>query len=266
MYFSLLRRNLKFKPVTNHIFYFAVILAILFLSGCGSPNTRTVSLDNCLEIRCTYHSAGKTVDGRSINYNILGSGEETVFIMSTIHGDEPAGTQLVLQLEDYLKRNCELLQARKVILMPVANPDGMANNLRTNIRGVDLNRNFEARNRKNIKRYGETPLSEPESRALKKLILEYEPARILTIHQPFGCIDYDGDAAGIAERMGQFCELPVEKVGAMPGSLGSFAGIEMGIPIITLELKENDHLLDDRTLWEKYGKALLAFVTYPENF
>jgi protein MpaA len=150
--------------------------------------------------------------------------------------------------------------------MPVANPDGMANNLRTNIRGVDLNRNFEARNRKNIKRYGEKPLSEPESRALKNLILEYEPTRILTIHQPFGCIDYDGNAAGIAERMGQFCELPVEKVGAMPGSLGSFAGIETGIPIITLELKENDHLFDDRTLWDKYGKALLAFVTYPEDF
>ncbi|MHC5093771.1 MAG: hypothetical protein ACYSO2_07720 [Planctomycetota bacterium] len=64
--------------------------------------------------------------------------------------------------------------------------------------------------------------------------------------------------------MGRFCSLPVKKLGSRPGSLGSFAGVEQKIPIITMELAKEDSDLTDTELWTQYGYALLAAITYPE--
>ena len=69
----------------------------------------------------------------------------------------------------------------------------------------------------------------------------------------------------LAERMGQYCALPVKKLGARPGSLGSYAGVTLGIPIITFEMTQADSELNTEALWQKYGKALLAAITFPER-
>ena len=157
-----------------------------------------------------------------------------------------------------------MLNGRKVVLMAVANPDGMVNGSRYNARGVDLNRNFEAANRINTKETGLLPLSEPEAVIIKQLVQQYKPDRIVTLHQPLNCIDYDGPARMLAEHMGQYCALPVKKLGARPGSLGSYAGETLNIPIITFEMTEADSKLNSEALWQKYGRALLAAVVYPE--
>jgi protein MpaA len=146
----------------------------------------------------------------------------------------------------------------------VANPDGLANNTRYNAKGVDLNRNFEAANRFNSKQTGLVALSEPEARVIRQLIQQYNPDRIVSIHQPLSCIDYDGPARMLADRMGQYCPLPVKKVGARPGSLGSYAGVTLGLPIITFEMTQADSKLDSAALWRKYGRALLAAIVYPD--
>jgi protein MpaA len=150
------------------------------------------------------------------------------------------------------------------VLLPAANPDGLAYNSRSNANGVDLNRNFSTANRANSAEFGRTALSEPEARAIQQLIRQYSPDRIVSIHQPMGCIDYDGPGYAIASRMAQYCSLPVKKLGAKPGSLGSYAGLTLGIPIITLELSQSDSGVSSDSLWQRYGKALLAAVTYPE--
>jgi protein MpaA len=64
--------------------------------------------------------------------------------------------------------------------------------------------------------------------------------------------------------MGEHCDLPVKKLGARPGSLGSYAGVTLGIPIITFEMLLNDSQLDTQTLWKRYGKALVAAIVYPD--
>jgi protein MpaA len=194
----------------------------------------------------------------------LGDGSDVTFIMATIHGNEAAGTPLVRSLSWYLRQHPEMLAGRKVVLMAVANPDGMVHSSRYNAKGVDLNRNFEAANRINTKETGLLPLSEPEAVIIKGLIQEYKPDRIVSIHQPLNCIDYDGPAQMLAERMGQYCALPVKKLGAMPGSLGSYAGVTLGIPIITFEMLPADSQLNSVALWQKYGRALLAAIIYPD--
>ena len=87
---------------------------------------------------------------------------------------------------------------------------------------------------------------------------------IVSIHQPLKCIDYDGPAKELAEEMARHCDLPVRKIGAMPGSLGSYAGITLGIPIITLELPKEATNLNSEVLWQRYGPVLIAAIGYKQ--
>ncbi len=65
--------------------------------------------------------------------------------------------------------------------------------------------------------------------------------------------------------MAQDCDLEVKKLGARPGSLGSYTGETLGIPTITLELSSAAEKMSDDALWQKYGKALVAAVMYPDR-
>ncbi|NLH44194.1 MAG: murein peptide amidase A [Planctomycetes bacterium] len=96
-------------------------------------------------------------------------------------------------------------------------------------------------------------------------IKEYSPSRIVSIHQPLNCIDHDGPGRVLATRMAQYCDLPVRKIGARPGSLGSYTGETLGIATITLELPGEASKDSDQVLWDKYNKALLAAILYPEH-
>ncbi|MBX7245446.1 MAG: DUF2817 domain-containing protein [Candidatus Sumerlaeaceae bacterium] len=234
------------------------LLLLFSLSGCGrrqpvGPESR---LKGAVEI-------GRSVEGRPIECLELGTGPDSTLIIATIHGNENAGTPLVHELADRFRRNPNLLAGRKLLIVPVANPDGYAADKRFNVNGVDLNRNFPASNRQDNDRYG-SALSEPESQALKALLDRAKPTRIVSIHQPLVCLDYDGPGEAIARHMGRYCELPVQQIGSRPGSLGSHAGVDLGIPIITMELRRDDEKLPFRDLWRAYGPALAASVVFPE--
>ncbi|MEM9660653.1 MAG: DUF2817 domain-containing protein, partial [Planctomycetota bacterium] len=86
--------------------------------------------------------AGRSVGGRPIHCQEFGDGDDVLMVVATIHGDEAAGTPLVAAFADWLRANPQELVGRRVVIVPVANPDGMAANRRYNLRDVDLNRNF----------------------------------------------------------------------------------------------------------------------------
>lgn len=206
---------------------------------------------------------GRSVEGKPIHCQVYGTGSDVFMVIATIHGNESAGTPLVAAFVDWLMAHPEDVQGRQVVIIPVANPDGMAADKRFNVRGIDLNRNFPAGNWKDgdVKLHGETPLSEPESRAILQAILRYFPNRIVSIHQPLECIDYDGPAKELAEVMGKVSPLPVKKLGGLPGSLGSFVGETLKKPIITLELPKNASR-DPDELWQLYGECLIAALRF----
>jgi protein MpaA len=126
---------------------------------------------------------------------------------------------------------------------------------------VDLNRNFPADNRTEVALHGSGPLSEPESRALMRAIERFAPARVLSIHQPLRCVDYDGPGEALAKSISAAIDgrLPVQKLGGRPGSLGSYLGETRGVPIVTLELPAGVESNED-ALWRDYGAALGAFL------
>ena len=239
-------------------------LISVFFYGCTEL---TRSVDNFLHLRpSNTHVAGRSVQGRSIEYSVHGTSEETVLILGAIHGNEPQSAVLVKALQEYFDENPQLtvLTYRRVVVLPVANPDGLAAGTRANANGVDLNRNFSAANRINSAKFGFIALSEPESKAVKKLIDKYKPFRIVSVHQPLGCVDYDGPAEELATAIAESCDLPLRKLGAMPGSLGSYAGEMMNIPIITLELPKEAENLSGLALWKVYSPALLRTIEYPK--
>jgi len=259
--------------VRSSFAHISLLVGLLALSGCYEPEPRPLVVGEVPPLVLPPQEApparhkliGRSVQGRPLMIQILGDGPDTVLIMATIHGSELAGTPLVNRLIDHLRYNCNLLEGRRVVLYPIANPDGLAAGTRENIRRVDLNRNFETATRVNDETTGFRPLSEPETRALYNLIKEYSPSRIVSIHQPLNCIDYDGPGRALATRMAQYCDLPVRKIGARPGSLGSYTGETLGIATITLELPGEASKDSDQVLWDKYGKALLAAILYPEH-
>lgn len=210
---------------------------------------------------------GSSVEGREIECFVFGEGPDCTFILATIHGDEDAGTPLVRKLADHLSDQPSLLAGRRVVLMPVANPDGFAHQTRTNTHGVDLNRNYPASNYRSGTKHGESALSEPESAAIHRVLDQFQPRRIVSIHQVLRsggpCIDHDGPAGRLAAAMAAHCDLPVNKLGGRSGSLGSYAGETLSIPIITFELPKTAKGLGGEALWRSYGEALLAAIAYP---
>jgi len=206
----------------------------------------------------TWRVAGTSVEGRPIEYAELGTGGETVLVIATIHGDEAAATPLLYELAARLACGPAWLAGRRVVVVPTVNPDGAARRSRSNARGVDLNRNFPAENFR--ARGGAEPLSEPESLAVFELVERYAPERILSFHQAAELIDYDGPAAELAAALAAVSPLAVERMGARPGSLGSWAGVDRRIATITVELPRSDDGRSAAELWELYGPLLARAV------
>lgn len=245
-------------------FFLLITLMITFMCGCQPAQRDPYAPQIITPQQTQIETLGYSVQGRPIELITMGYGPTRTMIIATIHGNEEAGTPLVAELRTYLKQRPRLLESNTIFIVPVANPDGMALNVRGNANGIDLNRNFPASNRINNHKNGIEGLTEPESQILHDLILREMPDRIVTLHQPLVCIDYDGPALAIAEHMAQFCDLPVKKLGGRPGSMGSFVGIDLDIPIITVEMLRSDSNLTSTQLWQKYGISLLAAITYPD--
>jgi protein MpaA len=210
---------------------------------------------------------GRSVEGRPLTLYLFGDERAcagVTLILGGIHGNEPTSAGVCRELVDLLTASPELCGGRSVIILPEANPDGLARKLRTNANLVDLNRNFPATNWQKTRRSGffggDAPASEPETRALIRLLEQFRPARIISVHamwQP--CNNYDGPAEALAISMSEHNGYPVRaNIGyPTPGSLGSFAGADRQIPTLTLELPANHPTARS---WTNNREALLAAV------
>jgi protein MpaA len=236
--------------------------------------------------RVDLHVAGNSVHGRPLTYAAFGHDQQpegqdgnTTLVVAGIHGDEIQGVYLARCLLEMLAGQPELfhppdgrLAGARAIILPMANPDGAVAKRRRNARFVDLNRNFPARNwvpthRSDRYHGGVEPASEPETRALIELVERVRPSKIISIHTIGGgaeCNNFDGPAEQLANAMSPNNHYPVEpNIGyATPGSLGTWAGIEMNIPTVTLELPEGR---SSQHCWEANRDALLAALAWTGN-
>jgi protein MpaA len=203
---------------------------------------------------------GTSVQERPIVAHWFGHGPETVVFFGAFHGDEPESVTLLHKFMGYLKANPHLLEGRTAVFVPVVNPDGLAAATRKNARQVDLNRNFPTSNwnseGKNTDYWGgPAPTSEPETRIVVDLLERFAPERIISVHCPYRCVNYDGPAEALAEAMAKANGYKVEpSIGyPTPGSFGTYAGIEGNIPTITLELPPTG----EEDVWKQNRDALV---------
>jgi protein MpaA len=198
----------------------------------------------------------KSVEGRELKAHSFGDEGDVVLFLATIHGDEAGGTQLIQELQARLETDSSLLGGYRAVLIPVANPDGLANGTRRNAHNVDLNRNFASNNFQGSLYRGQSPLSEPEALFVTEIVRHFRPVRIISFHQAANRIDYDGPGAALAYRLAEHSPLAVHRMGTRPGSLGSWTGSDRQIPTITIELPRSADDLSQAEAWETYGGIL----------
>src|SRR5690606_17944379 len=101
------------------------------------------------------YSLGTSVEGRELwallitdNPDVEEDEPEFKYV-STMHGDEPVGTELLLYFIDWLLRDygrdpriTALVDETAVWIVPCMNPDGLERRRRYNAQGFDLNRAF----------------------------------------------------------------------------------------------------------------------------
>ncbi len=206
---------------------------------------------------------GRTVQGRPINKHVVGSGARRVLWVGGIHGNEREGSVATAMLADAFGRDSDLGLNVILTIVEDINPDGSANNTRGNAHGVDLNRNFPAKNA--LPRTH--PLSEPESRVLHDLILELQPHTVIVAHSwgikpkgPSQFINYDGPGRPLADVfsvLSGYVVVESNRINTTPGSLGSWVGVDMQVPIYTIEYQRGR---DPETVWLETREGILALI------
>ncbi|KAM3965857.1 carboxypeptidase B [Aphomia sociella] len=151
---------------------------------------------------CTVSVIGKSVEGRDIKMLKISNSNATntgVWLDGAIHAREWISTSVVTYIADHIARNFDVLPEsitnKDWYFVPVVNPDGYHHThildrlwrknrarIGSTVAGVDLNRNFEfywgrnggetsSNDPNNLNYRGPQPFSEPETAAIKDIIL-----------------------------------------------------------------------------------------------
>jgi len=206
--------------------------------------------------------------GKQIHLYIFGPvSDNTTIFLGSFHGDEPQGKAVIIKLKEYLKFHPKIYSDKRIVLVPEVNPDGLTSKKRANCNDVDINRNFPAKNwsseyddpRNNP---GSRPASEIETVNIVNILRSHNASKlkIVSIHSPMRCINYDGPAEKLACLIHDCNKYPVQAdIGySTPGSFGTYAGIEKKIPTVTLELPG----VSGEECWQENREALLKVIEY----
>jgi murein peptide amidase A len=181
---------------------------------------------------------GRSVQGRPIGVVRVGdpAAPRKVLVVGCIHGDECAGRAIA----ERLRRRGVTPAGTELLLVRNLNPDGLRRGTRQNARGVDLNRNSSEGWRflgARGTRYhaGARPFSEPESRAIRRLILAERPSATIWYHQPLALVvrpETGRDA--LARAYARLSGLPARSLGTIPGGLSRWqnARVRAGSSIV----------------------------------
>ncbi len=163
----------------------------------GEPSNRVFSYN----FRTTLERQkriGTSVKGRAITAYYFGVGPKKILLVGAMHGTEANTRQLLLNWVWYLRANQNLVPAdRTFIIVPNSNPDGVASSSRFNARGVDLNRNWDTPTWEKDSYWteglvknggGSAPFSEPETKALRDLIVAENPKIAVSYHSAAGVV------------------------------------------------------------------------------
>ena len=264
---------------------------LAFLDGHDSsitpPQTST---------RPTWNVIGVSVEGRAIESFTFGRGVRNLMFVGGIHGGyEWNSVALAYQALDYLTANPGVIPDNlSVTIIPSANPDGVFKAIerqgrftptdvsehqdlssgvgRFNAHGVDLNRNFdcnwkpESMWKSKTVSAGTSAFSEPETSALRDLILKMRPVAVIFWHSQANAVYASECNSGIlpetlavmnayATASGYPAVKSFDAYAVSGDAEGWLASI--GIPAITVELKTHETVE-----WEKNLRGIKALLDH----
>jgi protein MpaA len=245
------------------------LVAVATVSACATTprnaNDSTVPATSDLGQRADialrgWSRIGYSVERRPLYVAQSGTGPVRVYVIGGVHGDETEGRSIIDSLARSPGPGVTLRILRDL------NPDGTAIGRRANARGLDLNRNWPASNFDPASTGGALPLSEPETRALAADLRAFRPDVVLVLHSaangPF--VNYDGPAAALAASFAnaagsQWPGWSVRPDMGYPtnGSLGSYLGVDQGIPTLTIEFQQGQ---DETAAGSALEKGLAAVI------
>lgn len=228
----------------------------------------SVSTQECLDLNLA-DTGAYTARGHALvykEYPPLGNKipNAKVLLIGGIHGDEYASFSVMIKWMKILDRHHSGLFHWHIA--PSINIDGLLKRpaTRTNHNRVDLNRNMASRDWNSMahpywrnytgkdsrRNPGERALSESESRWLAEHIAAFRPDVIVSLHSPYGLVDYDGP--GSIKPPAKLGPLMFKDLPTFPGSLGRYAGEDLQIPVLTIELASSRYMPSDgdiRNMW-----------------
>lgn len=220
----------------------------------------------------------KSALGDPLMWTVFGPDEktkmDTTLIMCGVHGDEITPIKFCFDiLQDLKERYAKDFSEKRVLIAPIVSPDSFFKEkpTRTNAQGIDVNRNFPTKDfnsmamklwvqkyRRDPRRFpGTKSNSEQETIFQVNLVKRYQPTKIISVHAPLTLLDYDGpgdesgkgipqgakakEARELLIQMSESADgYKIKDYPYFPGSLGNWAGKELGIPVYTIELPDSD--------------------------
>jgi hypothetical protein len=176
-------------------------------------------------------SFGRTVRGKEIRGLLIGNTEHCAAFVGLIHPGESGPELIMPAVERILREERDLLEHVGLAILPSVSIDererlvlGHPGYLRTNFNGVDINRNFPAEWEETDYSYGlvtsdpdaityrgESPASEPETKAVMSFMAETKPRCVFSFHclasicsPAFYASKYAKDDREFAERVFPF--------------------------------------------------------------
>ena len=202
--------------------YAALSVLVFQVSGCGeassAPHRAAVRTAG---VRTRSVVLGHSVEGRPILGYQVGdpAASRRLLAVGCVHGDETAGEAITRRLTSTPPPAGVLLW-----IVDEFNPDGCAANTRQNAHGVDLNRNSPWHWRPLFGTFysGPAPLSEPESRAINRLVDCLQPQVSIWYHQSATLVDDSGGSRSMEHHYARLVHLPFRHLGLEPGSITSW--------------------------------------------
>lgn len=223
------------------------------LNSYGLASSRSYTYN--FRVQCgRIASIGTSVGGRSITAHYYGGGPEKIILFGAMHGSELNTRTLLNTFIGELEADPSRIPGDKtIIIIPVLNPDGAAVNRRFNDNGVDLNRNFGSADWQQTTYFaggtypiggGTEPFSEPETRAIRDLIISQAPYLTISYHSAAGYVIPGNTSnsitwAHIYETLSQYQYIEPDDTGAFPYPItGDFTvwAQETGRHTLTIEL------------------------------
>lgn len=210
---------------------------------------------------------GTTMQGLPIPAYHFGSSGPRVLVIGGVHGDE---AESVVASYGLLHRFAKGYSYRLTLdLVPMYNLDGVINKQRTNSNGTDLNRNLPTNDwsaEVTEDRYhpGEKANSESETQALVTYIEKHKPSFVMSLHAQEPMINISGQCEKIAETMAKYTNYEIKDHlnYPTPGCLGTYCGIERGIPVLAYQLEAG---LESSIVLKNHVKAMLEGLKAAEE-